>query len=182
MGGNEQGPGWSDRPGADEYAPYYGGYLERVPGGDVLATLESQIGGTLALLRSVPAAREGWRYAPDKWSIREAVGHVIDVERLFSFRALWFARSAEGALPGMEQDDWVRASNAGARELADLLAEWETLRASTLRLFRSLAPDALGRRGVASGVEFTVRAVPWIVAGHELHHRLILVERYGIGG
>ncbi len=167
------------RPGAGEHHEYYGLYVSQVPDGEeVLEALERQIEDTAALLRGVPAARETHRYAAGKWSIREVVGHVLDAERVFGFRALHFARRDPAPLPSMEQDDWARVSNAHDRPLADLVEELRAVRRGHLLMLRGLDAEAVSRRGVASGREFTVRAIPWILAGHERHHVRVLRERY----
>ncbi|MCA9737126.1 MAG: DinB family protein [Gemmatimonadota bacterium] len=167
------------RPGPDEYNPYYARYVELVPDGDIVTTLASQIEETDAVVRAFIPGREDFRYEPGKWSVRESLGHVVDTERVFGFRALWFARGAAESQPGMDQDLWVAGSNAGERALDDLLSEWRAVRASTVALFRSLDPEAGQRSGVASGYPVTVRALAWITAGHELHHRALFRERYG---
>ena len=130
------------------------------------------------MLASVPAEREEFRYAPGKWSVREVVGHLMDTERVFAFRSLWIARAAEGGLPSMDQDEWGGTSNASGRFLADLTAEWRALRRSNVQLFRSFDEEAWMRTGMASGLEFRVRAFPWIIAGHELHHCALLKSEY----
>lgn len=171
-------PGVGGRPATSEHAPYYGRYIEQVADGDVLETLERQMRDTRALLAGVPAARETFRYAPDKWSLREVVGHLIDVERTFTLRALWFARGAGSPLPSLEQDEWAAASNAGGRALSELMDEWAAVRDSGVRMFRGFDAEAWSRAGVASGFPFTVRSIPWIIAGHEVHHRRLIAERY----
>ena len=168
------------RPGPEEYAPYYGPYVENVGSGDVLETLGAELATTLALLAGASAEQERYRYEPAKWSVREVVAHLVDTERLFSYRALSFARGDGGPLPGVEQDQWVAAGGDGAA-LADLAEELAHVRRATLSLFRRLDEAALARRGVASGVEFTVRAFPFIIAGHEIHHRSLLMDRYCLG-
>jgi uncharacterized damage-inducible protein DinB len=170
------------RPEAADYNQYYRGYVDLVPDGDIVETLGSQWAQTRALLDSVPADREEYRYAPGKWSLREVVGHLIDVERLFAFRSLWIARAAEDAQPGMDQDAWAALSNAGGRPLADLTNEWAGLRNTNLDLFGSFDDEAWMRTGVASGFEVRMRALPWIVAGHELYHRALLKRDYLEGG
>jgi len=165
-------------PGADEYAPYYGKYVSMVPAGDVIETLRKQVETTLGLLRGLPAAAADSRYAPDKWSLKEVVGHVTDAERIFAYRALCFARSEKAALPGMEPDDYVRAASFDARSLADLADELEQVRRATVCLFRGLDAGAWARRGTASGNPVSVRALAYIIAGHEQHHRQILESRY----
>lgn len=166
------------RPGKDEYAPYYERYTSLVPEGDVVETLERQLGETLALLRTVDEERAGSRYAPGKWSVKEVVGHVIDGERIFAYRALRFARGDQTALPGFEQDDYIETANFDARTLQDLAEEFEHVRRSTLKLFRGLPEEAWLRRGTASESEVSVRALAHIIAGHEAHHVNILRERY----
>ena len=106
------------------------------------------------------------------------MGHLVDVERAFALRALWFARNAGSPLPSFEQDEWAVGSNADERPLEELAAEWDALRASNVLMFSGFAADVAERVGVASGFEFTVRSIPWIIAGHELHHRALIRERY----
>lgn len=166
------------RPAPTEYAPYYGTYIGEVPDGDVLDLLARQLDETAALLAVISPARWTHRYAPGKWSVAEVVGHVIDVERVFGYRALRFARGDATPLPGFEQDDWVPLSGYDRRPLPDVAAELRAVRLATLAMFRGLEDEAIDRRGTASGVEFTVRAIPWILAGHEGHHVAVLRERY----
>jgi len=166
------------RPRPHEYNPYYQKYIDLVPDGDILEILRNEMEATQELLASVPPDKEEDRYADGKWSLREVVGHLIDTERLFSFRALWFARGAEGDMPGMDQEIWAQASTAGRRPLAELAREWAALRASNVLFFGSLTADDGKRQGVASNFEVTVRALPWMMAGHELHHRTIIRREY----
>jgi hypothetical protein len=166
------------RPGADEYAPYYERYVSLVPDADLVGTLERQGAETVALLRSLTEERGAHRYAPGKWSVRQLVGHVCDGERIFSYRALAFARGDSQALPGMEQDEWMAGVDFDARTLSGLVDEFEAVRASTVHLFRHLSPEAWARRGTASDNEVTVRALAYIIAGHEAHHVAVLRERY----
>ena len=166
------------RPSPDEYAPYYHKYVSLVPAGDVLVTLAGQGTEAADLWAGLDEARAGRRYAPGKWSVKEVVGHLLDTERVFALRALWFARGGAGPLPSMEQDDWVAAGRFDARRLDDLAGEHAVLRRATLLQFGSLDESALERRGVASGHEITVRAFPWLIAGHERHHLAIIRERY----
>lgn len=168
------------RPAPDEHAEYYSRYVELVPDGDIVETLMHQLGDTLALLQSVPEDRETFRYAPGKWSIREVVGHLLDVERVMAYRALHISRADGADIPGMEQVEWAARSNAGKRPLADLAAEWGVARRANVHMFATFGPGAGERRGVASGFEFTVRCFPWIIAGHELWHRKRLVDDYGV--
>ncbi len=168
----------SVRAAADEHDEFYSTYTSKVPDGPILETLERQIGETLALLAGVDEAQADFRYAPGKWSVKEVVGHVSDVERVFCYRALSFARRDPAPLPGIEQDDFLRHAGFARRTLPDLAAELAAVRQATLAFFRSVDDETALARGTASGCEFTVRALAWIIAGHELHHRLVLEERY----
>jgi uncharacterized damage-inducible protein DinB len=167
-----------DRPDETEYLPYYAGYISLVPEGDILDVLSKQSDETLALLRSIPESQGGLRYAPGKWSVKELVGHLVDSERVFSYRALRFARNDQTPLPGYEQDDYISNASFDACALGDLAAEFESVRRSTLFLFKHLDEEAWMRRGLANESEVSVRALAYLIAGHELHHRGILRERY----
>jgi len=166
------------RPRPGEYNDFYRGYVDLVPDGDILETLRDQLGTTLGLLQTVPTDRETYRYAPGKWSIREVVGHMIDVERVFAYRALAMARASDVDLPGMDQDEWVETSRANGRPLDDLCAEWAALRRANVHMFATLDEAAGVRRGRASGFDFTVRSFPWMIAGHELWHRGLIETNY----
>lgn len=165
-------------PEPTEYLPYYGKYVSLVPKGEILTTLERQLGTTLALLGTIPEAKAGSRYAPDKWSIKELVGHMSDTERIFAYRALRFARQDPTPLPGFEQDDYIRGAAFSDCKLVDLAAEFGHVRRASLYLFRHLNAAAWLRCGVASHGEVSVRALAYIIAGHELHHLEILKTRY----
>ena len=166
------------KPDASEYLPYYGRYIALVPDGDVLSTLERQMRESQSLLSAIAPAVGSYRYAPDKWSVNEMIGHMIDTERIFSVRALRFSRADTSPLPGFEQDDYVRNASFDAFPLSELATEFETVRHSTLFLFRHLTEEAWMRKGVASNAEITVRALAYIIAGHELHHLQVLRARY----
>ena len=166
------------RPQTGEYAPFYAGYVASVPDGDLLAVLEQQREETIELLGAVPEEKSLHRYAPGKWTIREVLGHVIDAERVFTYRALTFARGDAGPLPSFDENAWATTSKAGSRSMQQLLAEYRTVRAATLALFRSFSETEFARSGVASKNPVTVRALAYIVAGHERHHLKILRERY----
>ena len=166
------------RPSPDEHAAQYGRYLALVPDGDILATLAAQARETAALLRGLRADQAGLRYAPGKWSVRELVGHLTDCERVFAYRALSFARADAAELPGFEEEDWARTAGHDRFELADLTADFEAVRTSTLALFGRFDADAWARTGLANGARISVRALAWIIAGHERHHVSVLRERY----
>lgn len=170
------------RPEAGEFAPYYGGYIAQVPDGELLPLLEQQIRETLALLAPLPPERAAYRYAPGKWSVAEIVGHLADAERIFTHRALRAARGDETPLPGFDENAYVPAGEFDRRPLGELLAELEAVRRSTLCLLHGLPPDAWTRRVTANNHPVSVRALAYVIAGHERHHVRVLRERYGVGG
>lgn len=166
------------RPAADEYNAYYDRYITKVPDGDIVQQLVKQVSSTIKLLQSIPESKGDHRYAEGKWSVKEAVLHVVDAERIFAYRALRIARGDKTPLPGFEQDDYVPFSRAGERTLHDIAEELWSVRLATVALFTHLDEEALSRRGTASNHPVTPRALAYIIAGHELHHVQILRERY----
>ncbi|MGE5176553.1 MAG: DinB family protein [Hyphomicrobiales bacterium] len=166
------------RPERAEYPEYYHRYVELVPGGPIVATLRDQILETLRLLEPLPEARAMHRYAPGKWSVKEVVGHMADAERVFAYRALRFARADATPLTPFEENDYVANGNFDARALPDLLAELRAVREATVRLFDPLDDAAAARKGSTPAGSVSARALAWIIAGHERHHRGILAERY----
>jgi uncharacterized damage-inducible protein DinB len=166
------------RPAADECAPYYVRYIEQVPDGDVLETLERQLEETVALMDRVGESGAEHRYAPGKWSVKEVLGHLTDAERIFTYRALCAARGEPGSLPAFDENAYVAGANFDARTLNSHLGELTAVRRATLAFFRALTPAEFDRRVVANNVPVTVRALAWIVAGHERHHVRIVEERY----
>lgn len=166
------------RPEPSEYHSFYAGYVALVPEGDVVSSLSTQIGPTLALLRGLDAETADHRYAPGKWSVKEVVGHMCDVERVLSYRALRFSRGDATELEGFEENDYVAASRFGSIALGDLATEFEHVRLSTVDLFRGMDSGMTERRGVANGTSVSVRALAHIIAGHERHHVALLKERY----
>jgi hypothetical protein len=169
------------RPAPDEYFEYYGKYIEMVPGDDATPALRDQIGETVRLLKPLDEQKALHRYAPGKWSVKEVVGHLSDSERVFAYRALRMGRGDATPLPGYDENAFVPAGRFDARPLADIVHEFELVRAASIALFRGLDDEALLRRGTANDKRISVRALAWITAGHELHHRRLLIERYGVG-
>jgi hypothetical protein len=169
------------RPDASEYAPFYHGYISSVPDGDVLALLRSGGRELIEALERIPESRGGHRYAPDKWTIREVIGHLIDAERIFGYRALRFARADQTPVPGFDENDYVKSAGSDARTIADLARELAVVRESSALMFESLPEDAWLRTGIANGNAISVRAIAYVVAGHPRHHLRILRERYGVG-
>jgi hypothetical protein len=167
-----------NRPAPGDYAPYAEQYVVLVAGDDILETLRTQLKRTTTLFSGRSERDGNFRYAPDKWTVKEVVGHVADTERIFAYRALRIARGDQTPLSGFEQEDYVRAARFGGRRLADLVEEYSDVRQASLALFDSLDEEAWLRRGVASDNPVTVLALSYLIAGHELHHRKILEERY----
>jgi hypothetical protein len=165
-------------PGSDEYAEYYGRYIALVPSGSLITLLDEQGRDTAALLAGIPEAKAGHRYAPGKWSIKEVIGHITDAERVFSYRALSFARGETAPLPSFDENAWAPAGRFDRWPLARLARGLDAVRRATIELFSTLDADALARRGTASGWGVSVRALAYIIAGHERHHVKILKERY----
>jgi len=166
------------RPEPAEYSPYHERYISLVPGNDILGTLESQRRQTLILLSGRDESEGDFRYAPDKWSVKEVLGHVCDTERIFAYRALRIARGDRTPLAGFEQDDYIRNSPFAARPIAEIIEDYIAVRRAALTLFRNLDEPAWMRRGIANNNEISVRALAYITAGHEVHHRRILEEKY----
>jgi len=163
-------------PGPDEVPEYYRRYLNHSPRGSMLSVLDEQLAETLRVADAI--GDPDHRYAPDKWSVKEVLVHLADTERVFAYRALRIARGDGTPLPGIEQDDYIRSDDLAPRTLENVKAELRAVREASITLFRGLTDEALLRTGTASGVTFTPRGIAWIIAGHELHHRAILEERY----
>jgi hypothetical protein len=168
------------RPGPDEYAPFYAGYVSLVPESDALAVLEAQPSELRALAAAQPAARESHRYAPGKWSVREVFGHLTDGERVFGYRAFCISRGDQASLPGFDEQSYIAGSDYDRVPLAELAADFEALRQSNLRVLRRLDPAAWARSGTANGTPVTVRALAFVMAGHVRHHLGVLRDRYGV--
>jgi len=166
------------RPQRTEAADYYFKYIDLVPDGDIRTLLEAQLTELPTLLDRVTPERADYRYAPDKWSIREVVGHLVDTERLFAFRAFWFARGFDSPLPSFDQHVAVHHAASGDRPWRSLADEFHSLRVSTALFFRHLPPEAWLRQGIASDNPFTVRALAYIGVGHVIHHANILRDWY----
>ena len=173
---------WMQRPDSGEYGEYFGRYVGVVPDGDIIETLAREGARAVELFDGLTHDQSSATYAPGKWSVREAVAHVSDAERVFTYRALRFARADSTPLASFDQEAWAPFTNAAQREWGDVVGEFRALRTATIHLFRSFAPEAWTRSGVASGHPVSARALAWITAGHELHHRRILRERYGLFG
>lgn len=169
------------RPTQADADQFYFTYIDKVPDGDVVEQLAKQMPKTRELLSGVDEKKASYRYEQQKWSVKQVLGHLADTERMFSFRALAFSRGDSQALPGMDQDAWIAGARFDELSLADIVADLTAIRAATCTLFKGLSDEQWQRRGSASGFEVQVGALAWIIAGHELHHRLVLEDRYGLG-
>ncbi|WP_159883296.1 DinB family protein [Paenibacillus puerhi] len=167
-----------ERPNRDEYNDYYAVYVGLVPAGDLEAILRSQENETLDIYRPLSEEQARYRYAPDKWSLKEMLGHLTDTERVMSYRLLRISRGDMSPLAGFDQDEFVQESGFDNLPLALLLEDYQAVRASTLTLLRTLDARKLARKGVANGSEVSVRALACVIAGHEAHHLNVIRERY----
>lgn len=166
------------RPDPSEHAPYFGKYIALVPDGDIVQSLAAVRDETLSVLKSVSAEKSLHRYAPGKWSIRESYVHLIDAERVFGYRALRFGRGDQTPLSSFDQDSYVGPSEADARDWSGILEEYRVVRAATISLFGNLPAAAWTRTGISNGIQTSVRALAYIAAGHDIHHRNLLRQHY----
>lgn len=166
------------RPAAEEYLPYFNRYIDLVPDGDLIAALRDGADATRRLLEPLSEERANYRYGPDKWSVKEVLGHLLDAERVFTYRALRFARNDATPLPGFEENEWAPMAGHGKRTLRSLLEEHRAVRGATVAFFENLPEEAWSRVGTANDARMSVRAAAYIIAGHEIHHRNILRDRY----
>ena len=167
-------------PNPTEYASAYAGYVGNVTEDDVVGALESQSAETSALLARIDDAKASHRYAPEKWSVKEVVGHFTDAEVVFAYRALAIARGDTASLPGFDENDYMRNANFEQRSMRSIAEGYAAARASTLALFRGFSDEAWRRSGTANNKPVSVRAIAHIVLGHERHHLRVLRERYGV--
>jgi hypothetical protein len=171
-------PLFLQRPAPGEYLPYYEKYIARVPDGDLIELLARHADETIAVLRNQPPDMADFKYAEGKWTVKEVIGHVCDAERIFGYRILRFGRADETPLSGFDENTYVPAGEFGDRTLESLLEEFAAVRQATIALIAGLPDAAWARVGVANDNLISVRALAYIVVGHELHHREILLTRY----
>ena len=170
------------RPEPGEYQSYYDRYISLISGNDILGTLDAQRRQMMLLLSCRDEAEGDFRYAPDKWSAKEVLGHVCDAERIFAYRALRISRGDQTPIEGFEQDDYVKNGPFGRAPLAEVIDDYIAVRRASLTLLRNLDEPAWSRRGIANKNEISVRAVAYLMAGHELHHLRILETKYFAAG
>jgi uncharacterized damage-inducible protein DinB len=168
-----------DRPGPDEFFEYYGRYIA-LSSEDAMAALRANAAATPRLLSGIAEPQAMFRYAPDKWSVKQVLGHIIDAERVFAYRALTFARGDETPIPGFDEGHWMQYATFDARTLPDIVDEYVAVRAATIAMAASFDTVALTRRGTASDRTLSTRAAIHCIAGHEVHHVNLLKERYGL--
>ena len=168
------------RPTTAEHLPYFSRYIDLVPDGSIVTQLEAQLQAEFAVLEALTPEQAKHRYAPDKWSVLEVIGHICDTERVFSYRALHVARNDPSPLPGFDQDVWMQNVDWTGRTLHDVMLEWRGVRSATLGLFSHLDEQAWTRHGTVSGNALSPRACAYIIAGHVRHHMNIFKEHYGV--
>ena len=166
------------RPQSTEAAPYYFAYIDLIASDEIVPAIESQMDETIQFLQGITEEQSRHSYEPGKWTIREVLNHMNDGERVFLYRAFWFARGYQDALPSFDQDQAVVTAQANNTSWADLIEEFRNVRLSTISFFKSLPEEAWSKTGVASDNPFTVRSLAYIIAGHVAHHRNVLTERY----
>jgi uncharacterized damage-inducible protein DinB len=166
------------RPEKNEYAPYYSDYISLIPEGDIDQILKLQIIETTKLLANLSEQKGLFTYAPGKWSIKEVIGHIVDTERIMGYRLLTFARGDSIAIPGYDENEYILHADFNQQPMEELLESLSAVRQSTLYLLKGLKEEDWVRLGNANGFDVTVRAIAFIIAGHEIHHRKILAERY----
>jgi uncharacterized damage-inducible protein DinB len=168
----------NQRPETNEYASYYSTYVGLVPKGNILQILKEQVNETMGLVKDISEAQALFRYGPGKWSIKEVIGHMSDTERVMAYRLLCFARGDVKGLPGFNENEYVLNASFDNQSISDLLDNLLLVRKATLQLIKSLDSEAWLKRGNANNVEVTVRALAYIIAGHEIHHRNIINQKY----
>lgn len=166
------------KPNPGDYASYFDQYISLLPDEDILKILDDQINSSEKFLRTISEEQGNHSYAEGKWTVKEVIGHIIDVERIMAYRVLSFSRSEEQSLPGFEQDDYITNGNYNLRNVEDLTNEFKAVRNANLIMFKSFSDEMLKRGGIASDNKVTVLALIYIIAGHEKHHIKILKEKY----
>jgi hypothetical protein len=166
------------KPQPGEYAAHFGDYISLVEAMDLIEALDKGKKGLIAFLSAIPADKFDYRYAEGKWSVREIIIHILDVERIFAYRVLRFSRNDRTPLAGFDDDDYIAESNASERSIQSIIAEFSAQRDSTIELFRNISPEMSLRSGIANGKEISVRALGYTIPGHEIQHMKVIKERY----
>ncbi|TFE22733.1 DinB family protein [Cohnella luojiensis] len=168
----------NNRPTKDEYGAYYEQYISLVPTGNIQDILREQLRNTSDFLASLTMDQGNYRYAPDKWSLKEVIGHINDNERVMAYRLLRFARGDKTELTGYDQDTFMAGVSFDTQSMAELIEDYAAIRQSTLTLLRGLSEQAWSRIGTANQNKMSVNVLAYIIAGHEIHHLKIIRERY----
>ena len=161
-----------------DYPAYFSTYINAVGNVDLIEELEISVHRLIKFIQNIPMGKHDYSYAEGKWTIKDIIQHLIDAERIFSYRALRFARNDKTELPGFEENDYAAIANGSQRTLIDLLSELAVVRQSTLALFKSFNEEILSRKGIASNKAVTVAAIGFVIIGHQNHHQRIFQERY----
>ncbi|MEX0844769.1 MAG: DinB family protein [Balneolaceae bacterium] len=165
-------------PSSSEYAHYYSDYVSNVPKKNIIETLNAQMHELYTFINSIPGDKAFFAYKEGKWTVKQVIGHMIETERVFAYRALAFSRRDPNPLPSMDQDNYVKFGNFNSRTIHNIANEYLAVRISSIHLFQNMTKEMLSLKGTASGLEFTVRSLPFIIAGHELHHINIIKDKY----
>ena len=166
------------KPAAAEYPPYFDRYISKVGDHNLADALRDSGHSFVAFLKTIPKDKYDYRYAEGKWTIKEIVGHIIDCERVFMYRALSFSRNDQSPLPGFDEDAWAQNSNAGSRSMDSLIEEYEAARKANVAFFRDMTEEMALRKGKSNGNEISVRSLGFVIPGHEIHHTQVIKERY----
>jgi uncharacterized damage-inducible protein DinB len=162
----------------NEYASFYASYIQAAANVELIEELEICLHDFIKFVQNIPMDKFDFRYAEGKWTIKDIIQHLIDAERVFSYRALRISRNDKTPLPGFEENDYVNNTNANGRSIQDLLTEFSAVRQSTLLLYKSFSDEQLKRIGIASNKEISVRALGFVTIGHQKHHQKVFAERY----
>ena len=168
------------RPDSTEFKSFYAGYVASVPEGDIVDVIRAEGKELAEALAKIPESKGSHRYAADKWTVKTLIGHMIDAERIFTYRALRIARGDSTPLPGFDENAFAETAGSDTRTVADLAAEMACVREATVRIFASFPDDVWSRRAVVNNGEITVRAIAYVATGHTKHHLAVLRERYGV--
>jgi len=168
------------RPQKSDYAPYYETYIGLVKGDNIVSALETIHSATQTFLKTIPAEKSNFRYAPGKWSVKQVLLHITDCERVFNYRALSIARGDTISLPGFDENTWAANSAPEKRTITDVAEEFSLVRQNTIHLFKTFDDEMVSRRGIANNNPVTVLALGYMIAGHEIHHINVMKERYNL--
>ena len=165
-------------PEPSEHSGFFSSYVQKAQASDLVEGLTASYVFIMGMLQGLSEEQLLHRYAADKWSIKELMVHMMDTERIFAYRVLRFARQDKTELPGFDQDEYIKPAKADHRNIQNILAEYIAVRNATIELFKSFDEEALSQKGTASGNEISVRALGYVILGHEVHHLKIIRERY----